>query len=170
MATEVTYLGGAGVGAFMPTSLAALAAAEAAITIPIIDIQGKIAGAAAASASIAIQPPSLDLVAAIEGALQLPGIAVDVSAMASLAASLNVDLGTLSAALALVLAVKAGLGTAGVHAYAVNGEVGGMAGALGTALASGLPGEGPTDVGVGIFIVAGADPAAVAAIRLLFDL
>jgi hypothetical protein len=166
--TTATWLGGGSVGSFMPTSLAAMAAAEAAVALPIVDIEGRITGAISASASISIQPPSLDLAAAIEGALQLPGVAVDVTAMASLASLLNVELGVLQAALALILAVRAPLSTVGIHAYKLEGEIGGMGGALGSELGGGVPdGSGPTQIGTAVVLVA-ADNGAAAALEALF--
>jgi hypothetical protein len=145
-----------------------MAAAEAAVALPIVDIEGRITGAISASASISIQPPSLDLAAAIEGALQLPGVAVDVTAMASLASLLNVELGVLQAALALILAVSAPLSTVGIHAYKLEGEIGGMGGALGSELGGGVPdGSGPTQIGTAVVLVA-ADNGAAAALEALF--
>ena len=154
----------------MPTSVAALAAATAAIQFPLLDIEAKIAGALAASASIAIQPPSLELAAAIEGALQLPGVVVDITAMASLAAALNVELGALQAALSLVLALQLGMGTVGIHAYKLQGEIGGMGGALGGQLAGGMPdGSGPSQLGTAVVLLAG-DNGAIQALEALFAL
>jgi hypothetical protein len=163
-----TYLGGGSVGAFMPTTIAALAGAEAAVALPIADVQAKISGAIAASASIAIQPPSLDLAAALQAAASLPGVSVDVSAMTTLATSLGVELGALQAALELVLALKLPFATAGIHAYELQGQVGQMGSDLGGQLSAGVPGgSGPSQLGTAVVLVA-ADNGAIQAIQALF--
>jgi hypothetical protein len=153
----------AAIGSFMPTTVAALAGAEAAFAGPIVDIEAKLVGAAAASATIAIQPPSLDLVAAIEGALQVPGASVSIESMLTLGSSLEADLGALQLALQLVLAVKGDF-AASVQFLAVEGAVADMAGDLAPALA-GDAGTG----GVAVMLVA-KESGAVAALKTLFAL
>lgn len=170
MSATAKYIGGGGVGTFMPTTVAGLAAAEAALVLPVADLEAQIAGAAGATASVAIQPPSLDLVAAIAGSLQVPGVAVDITAMASLGGVLEISVGALKVALGLAVQLLVAFGGGGVHAYKLEGDVSGMAGALGVQLQSGLPGEGPNDVGIGIVLVAGANKTAVAALKSLFAL
>lgn len=168
MPVAVTYLGGKSIGVFMPTTLEALAAADAAVALPAADLQAQIAGAAAASASVAVTPPSFDLAAAIEGALQLPGVAVDASAMANVAAQLNVSLATLQAALDLIAALQIPFATFGVHGWFVEGEIGSMPGALAGQIGNGMPGgSGPNQLGFGVFLLAG-DNGAVAALKALF--
>lgn len=167
-------LGSATVGTFMPTALSGLAAAEAALVLPVVDLEAQIAGALQAAASISIQPPSIELAAALEAALsaavQFPGVSIDVSAMASLGASLNLKLSQLQAALTLVLALKAVLGTAGVYAWKLEGQVTSMGPDWSAQMASGIPGLGdPNAQGVGIILLA-QDGGASAALKTLFNL
>jgi hypothetical protein len=166
--TTATLLGSASVGTFMPTSLAGIAAAVAALELPLIDLQAQLTGALAAAANISIQPPSIDLAAAIEGAIQLPGISIDVSIMASLAASLNLKIGDLELALSLLLALKLAFGTAGVYAWLLEGKVVRMGPDLSAQLSGGIPGLGdPNAEGFGVVLLA-QDGGAVAALKTLF--
>lgn len=153
----------ASLGAFMPTTIEALGAAEAGFAVPIIDIEAKLVGAAAASASIEIQPPSLELAAAIEGSLQEPGVAIDVSAMLGVEGALNADLGALNLALSLVLAVQGSLG-ASVQFLATEGPVSEM----GQDINSILSGDAAAD-GIAVVLIA-KESGSVAALRTLFGL
>lgn len=164
---EATYLGGKSIVSCLPGVFAALLQAQASINLQLPDLNAKISGAIAATANISITPPSLDLSAALAAALQFPGISVDISAMASLAAELNLTLGQLNIALGLILQLI-GLGTAGVHLYMVEGDVGGMGAALQQEMGGGPPGQNPQDEGIGFLMVASADPTAVAALKTLF--
>lgn len=163
MPATATLVGEAALSSFMPTTLAALAGAEAAFAGPIADIEAKIAGAAKAAASIAIQPPSLDLVAALEGAAKLPGIQVNAEGLLALSAALGIDLAALKLALALVLAVKGNLAAA-VKFIEVEGDVPAMGAALGAVLAGDTGAQG-----VAVVLVA-EESSAVAALRSLFGL
>lgn len=168
MPTEIEYLGGGSIGVLMPTTLQALAAADAAIAVPTADLEAQIAGAVAAGASITVTPPSFDLAAAIEGALQLPGVSIDVTMMASVAAQLNIELGVLEAALSLIAALRLPFTTAGVHAWKLEGAIGGMAGALGSQINGGMPGgSGPQQEGFAIVLLAGS-PVSIQALKTLF--
>ncbi len=171
MAVTVTDLGGASVGGHMPTTAAALASAEAAIVLPMADIQGQITGAASAALQIRIQPPSFELAAAIEGSISTPGVTVDVSAMTSLGLELEAQFAALQASLDVVAEVSATFGESGgigVRMYRIDGEVGGMAAAWGTQINGGLPGgTGPTQQGVAFVLVA-ADSGTIAALEALF--
>lgn len=154
----------------MPTTLTALAGAEGALAAPISDLQAQIDGTVAASASVAIQPPSLDLAAALEAAAALPGVQVSVDGLAALALSLGVELGALQAALALVVSLKGPFAVAGIYAWELDGEVGGMGADLGGQLAGGAPGGGgPTAHGTALVLLA-QDAGAIAALKTLFAL
>lgn len=163
------FIGGASVGTFMPSSLAGLVAAAASLEIPLIDLQAQLTGALAAAASVSIQPPSIDLVAALDAAIQLPGISIDISVMASLAASLNISIGQLQLTLALILALQVAFGTAGVYAWALEGQVTQMGPDITTQLSGGIPGLGdPSAQGFGIMLLA-QDGGAIAALKTLFS-
>lgn len=167
--STATLIGSGSVGTFMPSSFAALAAAVAAIQLPIVDLEAQISGAIAASASISIQPPSLDLSAALDAALQLPGISIDINVMANLAASLNLTLGQFQLVLALLLAVQLAFGTAGVYAFALEGQITKMGPDLTTLLGGGIPGLGdPNAQGFGVMLLA-QDGGAVTALKTLFS-
>lgn len=153
----------AAIGTFMPTTIEALAAAEAGFAGPIVDIEAKLVGAAAASISIDIQPPSLELAAAIEGAIQVPGASVSINCMLSLEALLAADLAALKLALELVLKVTGDMG-ASVQFIAVEGQVAEMAQEIAPAL-SGPPGT----QGVAVMLIA-KESASIAALRTLFGL
>jgi hypothetical protein len=154
----------------MPSTLSALAGAEAGFEVPISDIETQIAGTAAASASVAIQPPSLDLAAALQAAATIPGVTVSVEGLATLGISLGNDLLALEAALGLVIAVTGPFSSVGVHAWAIEDEIGNMGPALSGVLAGGIPGgSGPAQQGLAVVLVA-ADNGAIAALRALFAL
>lgn len=163
MSATATVIGEAALGAFMPTTLAALAGAEAAFAGPIADIEAKIAGAANAVLGIAIQPPSIDLAAALAAAATAPGIQVNVDGLLALSAALGVDLAALQLALSLVLAVKGNLAAA-VKLVEVEGDVTSMGGALGTVLSADTGAQG-----VAVVLVA-EESTSVAALRTLFGL
>jgi hypothetical protein len=171
MSAAVTDLGGGSIGGHMPLAAGAVVAAEAAIALPMADINAQIAGAAEAALHVAIQPPSIDLTAALAASASTPGVAVDVSAMATLGVELAAKRGALEAALAAVGEVKVvfdASGGVGVRLYRIDGEVGSMAGALGGVINSGLPGgSGPNQVGVAFVLIA-ADDGTIAALEALF--
>lgn len=147
----------------MPTTAAALAGAEAAFAGPIADIEGKIAGAASATASVAIQPPSVDLAAALKVAATLPGVSVSVEGLLSLSAALGIELGALKIALGLVLAVSGNLG-ARVRFIATEGTEPQMGSDI-----MGAIGSDPTADGIAVALVA-EESGSVAALRSLFGL
>lgn len=153
----------ASVGSFMPTTLSALAGAEAGFTGPIADIEGQIAGTVAASATVAIQPPSLDLTAALAAAAKVPGAQVSVEGMGVLGADLGVTLGELKAALELILAVK---GNFGATVKFIASE--GAATQMGADITGILAGDAGAQ-GVAVVLVAESS-ASVAALKSLFGL
>ena len=153
----------------MPSTFAALRAAAASISLPIADIEAELVGAAAASASIAIQPPSLDLVAAIEGALQLPGVAIDITVMTKLVADLEAKIAALQVSLAAVLAIREGFSASGIHGWAIEDKVSAIGPSLTTAL-MGAPGFTPDNTGLAVVLAASSDPLAVQTLKTLFAL
>jgi hypothetical protein len=171
MAATVTDLGGGSIGGHMPLALAAMASAEGAIALPLADINAQIAGALEATLHVAIQPPSIDLTAALAASASTPGVAVDVSAMATLGIELGAKLAALEVALAAIAEIKAAFdagGGVGVRMYRIDGEVGSMASALSGHLSSGLPGgSGPAQTGVAFVLVA-ADSGTIAALETVF--
>jgi hypothetical protein len=171
MSATVTDLGGGSIGAHMPLALAAVASAEGAIALPLADINAQIAGALEATLHVAIQPPSIDLTAALAASVSTPGVAVDVSAMATLGIELAAKLALLEASLAVLAEIKATFdasGGVGVRMYRLDGQVGSMATALGGHLNAGLPGGlGPEQEGVAFVLVA-ADGGTIAALQALF--
>ena len=85
-------------------------------------------------------------------------LAANVSAGISASLAANVALvAALQAAIDLLLLID--FGAAGLHAFAIDGHVNELSSEASAALASGLPGQAPTDMANGM-IVATASPAA----------
>lgn len=161
MAGELTYLGSVTIGDCLPTFAGIYAGVLA-------DLQAKLAGLLELQARLTLTPPTLalnldmaiqmvaNLTASIE--LGLPGIDFQLTAVAALIASINVDL-------AVLLGISIALGTAGVYAYSYDGDVASFPSAC---VAAGLPeGAQPSDHMNAIVLVATV-PAVWAAMGQVF--
>lgn len=120
------------VSALIPLFLEAAAAIDVAIGPVLLRFQAELAGALALQAQLTLTPPgftaSLAIVgqlnAAIEAAIALgvtlPGIDINLSAIATLIADIQLSIGSLQAAVALSLALK-GL-SASVDVFSYEGD------------------------------------------------
>jgi hypothetical protein len=174
MAAE--YLGGGSIGSKIPIALSATAAASAAITASLGPAQARLAGAVQAAAAVTVSPPSLAAIASlaaaaaasIQAALTAPTVGVSATVAADLVIELGLIVAALEAQLDVILQLEAILGTAGVHAYLVEGETGQMGNDLQSQLAGGAPGgSGPEQLGTGVYLFAN-DNGAIAALRTVF--
>ncbi len=174
--TTAEYLGGGSVGGHMPTALQGFAAGTAAINATLPGASARLSGTLAATAAVGISPPSFtavieaanNLIIAAQAGISGPSVQVDVAAMGAAAAALAVEVGALEAALSLLAGLSVLYGTAGVHAYLVDGEIGSHGSALQGALSNGVPGgSGSAQLGTGFYLVA-ADNGAISALRAIF--
>src|SRR5690606_28871387 len=123
-------------GAIMPVLL------EAAIAIDgdIFRLQAKLDGLIELAAKIAVTPPTIDvgIIANLEAAISigLPNVDIQASAVTSAIATLEAQLGSLNA----FLAIGGILGVAGIHVYAVSGTARAVASELNADLSPGYPG------------------------------
>jgi hypothetical protein len=147
---SASYLGSATIGAYFPTSLAAVGALNAAVGISLPEISAKLAGLVNISAALTIGPPdltgtiaaSIQTTLALQAAISGPTVTLQVGAIAALIAELTATLGTLNAQLAIAASLSATLGTAGLHGFAYTGLVSSMATDLGAVIAAELtPGD-----------------------------
>lgn len=142
------YLGEVSIGAAFPAILPLLVKIQA-------DLNGRLAGLLKVSAAITIKPPTL--VAAISAAvavaaqlqaslsLGLPGVTLQVGAVAAIILEFN-------ARLAVIVALLAQLGAA-VHLYSVSGRADSIGPALSGILGAGPPGSLPSDACAGILLL-----------------
>lgn len=156
----LTYLGSVTVGDMLPSL-------DAAIGISLPELEIKLSAMLAAAIELNLHPPTiaaslslaLQLVAEIQASIsigiELPSLSLQLSFIASFVAALNLQIG-------ILLAFQASMGTAGVHAYAWDGE----AASLGPAVPTSFPGGAPTDHTNALLMVT-AVPAAWAAIAAL---
>lgn len=169
---ETEYLGGKSIGGLMPSTLAGLLAGEAAINATLPSAEAELAGTLSAQASLEVSTPAaiIDLATEIAASASIspPAVSVNASFMADAVAELQAEVGALQAALSLIVQLLIPFGTAGIHAYLVEGGIGAMGSALQLRLAGGVPGgSGGEQLGTGIFLVA-ADNGAAATLRQLF--
>jgi hypothetical protein len=167
--SEVIYLGSKTIGSCIPSSLSMIAALE--IQLP--KIQAQIAGLIALQAQLNLTPPSIgvslnaaiELVAALQAAITIgvPGAEFQLSAVLELLVQIQLELGSITAALAL----SASFGAGGVHLYAYDGEAAQLGGAFQSELATGFPGGQPDDQAYAIML-ATTTPATKIALQAVF--
>lgn len=161
----VTYLGGLTVGECVPAAVTMQAALLA-------DLQAQLAAQAELVLQLNLNPGSFTIAAALETALglvasiqaqialgiELPSIQVQLDAAVAFSAALQISID-------LLLALQVAFGTAGVHAFSVDGAVNTLGGQLSGAFAGGFPGPGnaPTDY-ANALVLATSVPAAWAAL------
>jgi hypothetical protein len=147
-------------GAMIPTLLEAVVAIEG----DVAKLQAKLEGLKALAAKITVTPPTIDadIIANLQAAITigLPSVDIQASAVAAAIATLEVELGTLNA----FLAIGGVLGVAGIHVYAVTGTAQQVAAELNADLSPGYPGahDVPEAVGQGFLLIANAGAAAQA--------
>lgn len=159
----LTYLGSLTVGACVPAALVMNADL-------LVRVQAELSAALALSVDLQFTPPSIalslefaiQLVASIQAqialGIELPSISLQLSAAFALVASLQLQLD-------LLLTFKVALGTAGVHAYAFEGQANQMGGEITAALAGGFPVPGATGTDhTNALVLATTVPAAWAAL------
>lgn len=160
----VTYLGGLTVGECVPAAVTMQAQLLA-------DLQAQLAAQVSLVAQLNLNPGSFTIAGSLEFAvglvasiqaqialgIELPSIQVQLDAAFALIATLQVSIDAL-------LALQVAFGTAGVHAFAVDGAVNSIGGQLTSAFAGGFPGPGnqPTDY-ANALVLATSVPAAWAA-------
>jgi hypothetical protein len=152
--SEVIYLGSKSVGGCMPSTLTAVGALEAQLP----SLQAQVAGLIALQARLNLTPPSigasldaaLELVAALQAAIAIgvSGPDFQLAAVLELLAKLQIELGSITAA----LAISVSLGASGVHLYAYTGEAAQLGSAFQSELASGFPGGQPDDEAYAIML------------------
>ena len=168
-------LGFKSLGEVVPLALDATVALDASIGLVLPEIQAKITGMIDLQAQLTLNPPSLvtslnallDLAAQFQAAiaLGLPSASLDLTAVATALAELNLLLGQLNAQIALSLGFKATLGSPGVALYRYSGSLEPLAGQL----QGGNPFPGVTPLPLGVFAVA-QDLCAVEALRKVFGI
>lgn len=162
MSGTLTYLGELSIGAICPLAVAAQADIFA-------QLQAQLAGLLQLQAQLTITPPTIganiklvaQLLAGLEVSIGLPGIDFQLTAVAALIAQLNLSLG-------LLLELEVLFGTAGVFAYAYEGDALSFGPQLSAALASGWPdGTGVAAKSNGI-VLATVSPVTWSAMKAFF--
>lgn len=156
----------------MPTTLAGLLSAEAAIGATLPSAQAELAGTLNAQAGLEVSTPAATIELAGEiaaaAAVSPPAVSVNATIMADAVAELQIEVGKLEAALAVLARLLLPYGSFGIHAYAVEGDIGSHGTAIQGQLGDGAPGgSGPAQLGTGVYLVA-VDNGAIAALRALF--
>ena len=131
---SLVYLGELTIGAAVPGVMAPLLAAMG-------DLQGRIDAMLGFSATIGLPIEGLlALSATVTASLSQPGLAApSVALQMQIMAS---AIAVLKAQLTIIADLVSLLATAGVHAYAYDGSVGGLGAEVTSALSGGLPGGG----------------------------
>lgn len=156
----ISYLGSFTVGGLFPTMVSFVAG-----VVP--RLQGQLAGAMRVSGQIVVSLPSIAARIALctrlaaQLALQPPGVKFNVNANATLIALLQ-------AQLALIAAIRAAFGSAGVEAFLYQGPASTMAADVQTAIGGGLPSGGAPSDHVDAFIFSTRYPSTFAAMGKVF--
>ena len=170
------YLGGASVGSAIPLAVTAVAAADAALLAALGDAQARVAGCLQALASVTVSPPSVAAAASFGAAaaasiaalVTSPTVGVSAAAAASVVADLGAIVAALEAQVAIIAGLKLTLGTAGLHLYKLQGEVGRMGSDLQGKLGGGAPGgSGASQLGTA-FVLLAVDNGAIQALETVF--
>lgn len=150
----VDYVGSLSIGDAVPGAASAAVAGVAGINGALPDITARIAALLAFtptpvsfSAQLALaQQTVVSIQAAIAGGFSPPDISAQIAAVAAELAALQASALAVQAQLAIVVAFQGLLTSAGVHAYAYNGQAGNLGSEFSAELAGGLPGgSGPTE-------------------------
>lgn len=150
----VTYIGSLTIGDSLPGGVAVAAAGYAGINAALPDIQARLAALASFSpapvdftAQLAL---ALQMVASVQSSIALgltpPSIAVQIAIILALIVELEATVLSISAQLGIVVAFQVSMGTAGIHAYAYDGQVQNLGSEMTTQLAAGVPSGSPTDL------------------------
>jgi len=170
------YIGGYSVGGAIPFAATAVATASATATAALGPAQARLAGAVQAAASVTISPPSIEAVATLAAAaaasIQAALTGPLVGASAGVAAQLVIELGAivlaLEAQLQAIAQLELVLGTAGIHLYRLDGEIGRMGTDLSGLTSGGVPGgSGAAQLGTAFVLIA-ADNGAIVALESVF--
>lgn len=170
-----TYEGSITLGAAVPGAASAAAGLTTSANASIGEVQAKVTGLTALSASITLSPPDpLALIAqaqALIAALSVPIPALpappQLVAIASTIAELSITLASLQASLDLAASLTTQLGTPGIHYYLFAGRADAAGGELSAHLSAGLPGgNGPSESIAGAILLA-SDAGAINALRSL---
>lgn len=170
----VTFEGSITIGGAVPLLNTANAALTLSASATLPNITAQLEGLANVSVALTIGPPDIagTITATAEVLLQLqasisgPTVSLEIAAILSLIAELEVELGNIQLAVGLAASIDLVLGQSGVFVYSYEGTVSALGPELSAALLANPPGL-PGNTAGGVLLV-GSTPAAIAALVTLF--